>query len=92
MATQSTSYTSSQNICKKSIYGIFKCWETLAKEDKNENDMNFIKRIDTLKIIIKFHPTWNIYKKIIIPDIEPDNITNAQYLDWYHTLKDYNPS
>ena len=101
MATQSTPYTFthhnyeiSDKDLNKSISGIFSCWEALAKQTEkiDKNDITFLKHIDSLKFIIKFHPSWNIYKKSFLDNIEPYNITNEQYLDWYHTLVNFNNS
>jgi hypothetical protein len=94
MAHNSATYTTSIETIKlrtemiRSINGIHSCWEKMAREDNNQikNDEIFLKKLDGLKFVVHYHPSWRNYKDTTLADIEMNNITDDMYLDWYHHL------
>ena len=94
MAHNSAPYTASIETIKlqtemiRSINGIHSCWEKMSHEVNNQikNDEIFLKKLDGLKFVVHYHPSWKIYKKNTLVNIEMNDITDDMYLDWYHHL------
>ncbi len=78
----------------ENIDGIFRCWGAMSLEI-SKNDLlhkNYIKtfedKIDSYKMLIHSHPTWNTFAQC--SNISKENISNENYLKWFLTLHLFN--